>query len=152
MNILALWKRQLRGVLMMQDKGMFDKRVYSANRQGRIIDKGIYNGFSFYIVSYGSHPCIYIEIPSSHKFYQKDYDDIDDFQCHGGLTFSSSHLLNMDDSWFIGWDYAHLGDYAFYPPYYDEPWSRFLLEHNEAGHMWTAEELLQEALSAIEQL
>ena len=131
---------------------MKDKRVYSINREGRIIDKGVYDDFNFYIVSYGSHPCVYIEIPPEHEFYKKHYDDIEGFQCHGGLTYSESYLLDMKDSWFIGWDYAHYTDYTFYPTNVDELWSDFLSKHNEVGHMWTLEELLEETLLIMKQL
>lgn len=79
-------------------------------------------GFKWYVISLGTHPCCYISLPKDHKFFGMDYDDIyydDDcnFCCHGGLTFSSNHLLDFEDGWYIGWDYTHLGDYT---PFIDD--------------------------------
>lgn len=34
-----------------------------------MLDEGIYKGFHYVIVSYGIHPCAYIEIPEGHKLY-----------------------------------------------------------------------------------
>lgn len=42
-----------------------------------ILHEGTYKGYQFYIISYGVHPCAYIEIPSDSKLYGKHYFDID---------------------------------------------------------------------------
>lgn len=63
------------------------------------------------------HRCGYVGVPIGHKFYGKNYTDIDnDIDCHGGLTFSSNYendsypLDEPNDYWWFGWDYAHCGD------------------------------------------
>ena len=118
--------------------------------EGIVLAAGEYKGFHYYVISYGTHPCCYIEIPEGHKYFNMVYEDID-FECHGGLTFSESCLRPVDESgkrWFIGWDYAHCYDYVgyymlagFQPPLY-------------FGHLkkWTTVELILECLKAIKQL
>lgn len=109
---------------------------------------GKYKNYHFVIMNYGSHPCCYVEIPSKHKFYGKDYssDGVEDFiSCHGGLTFSSNHLQDIiNDSWIIGWDYAHFGDYVCY----DYNFPSFV----EPLHKWTTMELFEDVKNVIEQL
>ena len=89
---------------------------YTTEKTREIIAKGETLGFEWYVVSYGTHPCCYIKIPEGHDYFGLDYDDINDLfdypvHCHGGLTFSDDHLLDLEKGWYIGWDYAHLGDY-----------------------------------------
>ena len=97
------------------NKNPMENEVYSMNKNTQCLEHGTYKGFNYYIISYSSHPCCYIEIPESHKYYKKHYDDIyydGDIECHGGLTYSEDHLNILKDSWFIGWDYAHYGDFS----------------------------------------
>lgn len=64
----------------------------------------------------GSHPCAYIQFPEIDKV--KDYDsfwiknETDFDMIHGGFTFLGylDHL-GLNGLW-IGWDYAHCGDYT----------------------------------------
>lgn len=63
------------------------------------------------------HRCGYVGVPKGHKFYGKDYMDVEDkIDCHGGLTFSSRYedttypLKEPNDYWWFGWDYGHYGD------------------------------------------
>jgi len=79
-------------------------------KPAKILDSGIYNNFEYKIVSYGTHPCCYISIPKNHKYYNKDYENID-IECHGGLTYSQKQ---DDNKYWIGWDYAHCNDYMGY--------------------------------------
>ena len=72
------------------------------------------------IVTFGmmGHRCGYVGIPKGHKFYGKNYCDIErliDYgNCHGGLTYSSD-FENSDypvksNLWWFGFDCAHYGD------------------------------------------
>lgn len=59
------------------------------------------------------HLCGYVEIPSNHLLYDKDYDEIEseynyDLPSHCGLTYSGSML--GDERFFIGFDCGHYGD------------------------------------------
>ena len=94
----------------------------------------------------GTHPCSYIILPQGHAYHGKKYDDVP-LECHGGLTYSNSKILNHDNGgWVIGWDYAHLGDHLSYK---EVPSGIF------AGHEWTVEELqseMEEAIINLEQI
>lgn len=60
-------------------------------------------------VYFGGHLCGYVNIPQDHTMYGKKYDDIN-IDCHGGLTFSE--FKKEDNTYWIGFDCAHLGDYV----------------------------------------
>jgi hypothetical protein len=47
----------------------------------------------------------YVKVPKNHKYYGLPYNEID-IIVHGGLTFSEE----IDNEWWIGWDYGHPGD------------------------------------------
>lgn len=52
-----------------------------------ILDEGIYKGFHYAIVSYGTNPCAYVEIPGGHKLYDvRNKNELDNIDCHGGIT------------------------------------------------------------------
>ena len=104
-----------------------------------ILDKGNYNGYDYYIISYGTHPCAYIIIPVENPLYGRDYNSID-IDVHGGLTFGGHHNL-LEDRWCIGWDYAHAGDCVSYSE---------LDKYNDKR--WTTEEILEDVHSVIDQL
>lgn len=105
-----------------------------------ILSTGVYNGFNYEVVSYGTHPCCYIDLPKGHRWYKKDYKDID-VKCHWGLTYSYKN----GNFWRIGWDYAHCEDYMTY--YKD------LYVDNPLVHLkkWTLPELIQECKEVCEQ-
>lgn len=59
------------------------------------------------------HRCGYVGIPKENNLYNKFYDELNEYiGCHGGLTYSSSelHCVNDKDTWWIGFDCAHLYD------------------------------------------
>lgn len=87
--------------------------IYTNHRQeAEQLAAGTFLGYNYYVLSFGTHPCAYVEIPRNNKYFGKDYDDIPVYP-HGGLTYSSDHLATVDHiGWFIGWDYAHAGDYC----------------------------------------
>lgn len=93
----------------------FEEMEYLPKMTKKILCDSSYLGCRFLIVSYGTHPCAYIEIPKDHKWFGIDYDDeeLNHIECHGGITFSGdlSHILEKTGKWFIGWDYAHIEDY-----------------------------------------
>ena len=58
------------------------------------------------------HRCGYVGVPSEHKLFGVDYDEVD-VEVHGGLTYSSGiSEYPVEDSklWWLGYDCAHLGD------------------------------------------
>jgi hypothetical protein len=65
------------------------------------------------------HWCGYVAVPKGHPLFGKHYNDLDDIEVHGGLTFSSEcegmvcHVPKAgedDEVWWFGWDAAHLYD------------------------------------------
>lgn len=68
------------------------------------------------------HLCGYVKVPKGHPCYGKDYDLVD-VDCHGGVTYARMHGNGKQqgqlDKYFskgfwIGFDYAHAGDWSFY--------------------------------------
>ena len=49
------------------------------------------------------------------------------------------------ENWFIGWDYAHCGDYCGYEEYMPESIITY-------GKKWTTEEIIEECKNAIDQI
>ena len=104
---------------------------YSPSRNVSVLDNKIYKGYEYYILSLGTHPTAYVKLSKNDKFYGYDYDSISEFvDVHGGFTYSKDTLSvapNESDVWFIGWDYAHFGDFFYdaFPDSSDEKYSTF---------------------------
>lgn len=97
-----------------------------------VLYSDIYKGFTYYIVSYGTHPCCYISL--------NNYLVPEDLKVHGGITWSGYlHDVNIhSDDIGIGWDYAHYGD-------------RFG-EYYQSGHTWKTTELIKECIGVIDEI
>ena len=98
-------------------------------------------GYRFLIVSYGTHPCAYVEIKEGHPLYGVGYEKASEcVSVHGGFTYARSlaHVIGPNDGYFLGWDYSHCGDCI--PPYHMD------------GHKYTTEEILSDVIDAIEEL
>lgn len=119
---------------------------------------GTYNGYKFYIQDLGRFPTAYIEIPKEDKIYNIDYTDsmVRNIETHFGLTYSRDYLVvnrnvknvndcTIKDSWFIGWNYGHLGDYTEFDDIGD--WTT-----NVYGKRWTTKEILHDCISVINQI
>lgn len=125
--------------------------VYSNRRHREILDSSTYKGFTYYVVSYGTHPCGYVEIPKEHPYYGKGMfaDGIDDIEVHGGITFSNntSHWVGFEgkpDGWLIGWDYARYGDYVCHL-------STYGIETFDEKK-WTTTEIIADCKAVIDQI
>jgi hypothetical protein len=76
-----------------------------------------YKGYDYIVMlQQGGYLTAYVRIPEDHKFYGKNYNELmDEIDCHGGLTFSTDVKTDNDKrfpkGYWIGWDYAHLGDF-----------------------------------------
>ena len=124
--------------------------IYCSDAKRELLYTDTYKGFVYYIMNLGTHPTAYIEIPKDHEFFGKGYNqiyDICDIDVHGGLTYSADHLLGVkEDSWFIGWDYAHAGDYCGYYKKFDE-YGLSYDKYNEKK--WTTEEIIEDCKRGI---
>lgn len=120
-------------------RGLKNISLYGDERKIVLIDK--YRGLTYYIVTLGPYPCAYVNVKDT-IFDGKFYSDIP-IECHGGLTYSENYLQEIEDKgWFIGWDYAHWGDYTAYS-------KAFNLTRTKK---WTIEEIKEECKNVIDQL
>lgn len=117
--------------------------VYEKRHYGTRLAEGTCRGYQYIVVSYGSHPCCYIRLMESDKFYNSEYDDIP-LNCHGGLTYKSSNGLQGKPGTWIGWDYAHWGDYVYLGPGFNS------LASDEKR--WTTDELVADCKRACRHL
>lgn len=88
----------------------------------------------------GSHMCAYVTFPDICKVPDEDSIWVESGGVHGGFTFYGKVACANDGITYIGWDYAHLGDFTCSGfPGIDEP-------HLANGdHKWTLDEVCQEA-------
>lgn len=109
----------------------------------------------YLVVSYGTHPCCYVGIPNGVAI------NTNDILCHGGITFTASELpcYLMEthgeelkdfskDTWWIGWDYAHCGDWVFVP--HRKPIKP--IKGCCAEKEWTTEELISDCKNVMAQV
>lgn len=119
--------------------------IYSSKREKQILYEGLYENRKFAILSLGTHPTAYVEVRNGEPLnYNAEY--YDQIKVHGGLTFSDhSYWDDEDNSFYVGWDYAHYMDYAGYE-------MDFPKDLRTDGKRWTTEEIFEEVKSVIEQL
>lgn len=105
------------------------------DKTNETIGAGKINGYRYEIKNIrGSHPTAYVMLDKNNIYYDIDYGEIP-IVVHGGLTYSSNK--NKGQYW-IGWDYAHIGDYTSYC--------------DGDGKKWTTDEILNHVKDVINQL
>jgi len=123
---------------------MDDKKIYYGERLEKpvILENKEHEGYEYYIITLGTHPCCYVLLPLGHNYHGEHYNDIP-IECHFGLTYSRPTLFRDNiitgGEWVIGWDYAHLDDFYSHPL-------------GCPGHKWTLDELRNEVYEVIDQL
>ena len=124
-----------------------NEMIYTTKEKIEILDSGYCLGLLYYILSLGAYPCAYVKIPQEHEFYKKDYESID-IDVHGGLTYSRDYLwVNENqrvEGWFIGWDYAHYGDYLGFAKFYSTDINQ--------DKKWTTEEIFKDVKEVCYQI
>lgn len=116
--------------------GAYVEMIYIPQRTYGILATGIYNGHEYLVITYGTHPCAYIR---ADKLTPNQIDIINN-NCHGGITFQKQKIggnIKIDGEW-VGWDYAHFGDYVGYG--------------DCEGKVHTTEEIINEVKSIIDKL
>lgn len=111
--------------------------------EDKIVLKATMGGKPFRVLARNSHFCAYIGIDSHHRLYKAKYRDID-LDVHGGLTFSGmgdNHHFLEDDIWWLGWDYAHAGDFYYKPPH--------LAENKFNDRDWTLREVINDSVESL---
>jgi hypothetical protein len=116
-------------------------------------------------VPYSGHLCGYVGVPSTHKYYGKNYEETN-VSVHWGLTFADKCQPSVDESkgichtpsgsesddvWWFGFDCAHCDDltpqYMFYAQTYGLPFTR-----SATGTYKTVEFVMTECKSLAAQL
>lgn len=113
--------------------------VYKDEQVKEVLLNGVFEGRKFCIMSLGSHPTAYV---SMRGLEPKDYDSkyYDGVDVHCGFTFCSKSYWDEDKyNTYLGWDYAHAGDY-------------YCCRYTMNGKKWSTEEILIEVLDVIHQL
>jgi hypothetical protein len=120
--------------------------IYKHEHNREILAHDVIDGFEFYITSLGTHPCAYVRIPPTNhisKIAISLFDLSGIIYCHGGVTWFENHLPDrktyIDGMW-LGWDYAHAGDYCGYG------WN------DTDFKKWTTEEIFEEVKDVIAQV
>lgn len=117
--------------------------IYGFRKNPEVLYSGEFKDHKFAIISLGSHPTAYVE----NKMNIIDCDDsrVDYVRVHGGFTYCDIGYWDEESkktSW-LGWDYAHYGDYVY--SYYSDvmPW---------LDKKWSTTEIYGEVISVIEQI
>ncbi len=101
-----------------------------------VLDFGGYRGIKYMIVSRHEYPCSYIGVGVELMGTVSEY-------CHGGATYSAGHVPGFEEvtrgTHWIGWDYAHYGDYIAFMP-------------GHGGKRWATEELIAEVWAVIDRV
>lgn len=90
----------------------YKEMIYKPKQELDILAHDTYLGYEFYIISTGLFPCAYIKINKNNKLYGKDLEEVNkilDF--YRQITFSKKGLVYDFYNWYIGIDYAHVGDF-----------------------------------------
>ena len=117
--------------------------VYKENRcEPQVLAHDIYHGRNYYVISFGTHPCAYVDVSDLLSMTRKEREYIENaIDCHGGITYSDAELVVENKTgWYIGWDYAHCTDYFGYMP------------HESLAKKWTTPEMVSECKRVIDQI
>lgn len=135
-------------------------------------DKPWENEPNRYVFSYKGYRCLirrtdlkilcgYVGIPPCHKYYGKSADELQNIDCHGGLTFSDrfkaedageQNLTSEDNDgyWYIGFDAAHAWDLV---PYMVEEYGHHeLFQHAHTGTYKDMNYMIEQCKKIVDQL
>lgn len=86
-----------------------------ANREKAMLAEGRYKGYNYWVLSLGTHPCAYVQIPSWSPCFHNDRACLSLQSPYGGVTYIENDVYALpqkqSNGYFIGWDYAHCEDY-----------------------------------------
>lgn len=123
--------------------------VYQQTRTlAELLDSGNIDGYEYRIISFGTHPCAYIALPKTHKYYNQ-YKKLymnSIVKVHGNITYARGELQvekNRQKNHWLGWDYAHYGDYVGSISNITSP---------DVNKKWTTAEILKEVQFVVKQL
>lgn len=117
--------------------------IYQDTNARICLEHDRHEGYEYVIMSYGTHPCAYINIPEDHPTYFGWRIGSVQLGVHGGITYCSGTLTitetkELEGDW-VGWDYAHFMD-------------QIGATESDDRHKWTIDEIRDEVFNAIRQL
>ena len=129
---------------------------YQPTRKFGVLYEGTKDDYKIVIVSYGTNPCAYIGLPKKHLLNGVHYDSFSGFNnegeylgfpCNGGVTFTGLGIHNElhPNTWFLGWDYAHAGDYVGY-------YQGTSMGKNSKNKKWTTKQIYEQCVNVIDTL
>lgn len=128
--------------------------VYDGSGVTRLLHVEECNGEQIVVLNIrGSHPCAYVTVPESETKVNlsKIENEIYDYyytengaDVHGGFTYGKYgkpfESDNIREAFWLGWDYAHLGDYCCYGEGLPS-----MFKPKAYEKMWTTEEIVEAA-------
>lgn len=80
----------------------------------RILNKGVHVGHEWVVThNWAGTRCGYVKVEAGHPWHGKSYDEVEP-DVHGGITFAEPDVPcdkgGEDTGWWLGFDFAHLGD------------------------------------------
>ncbi len=125
--------------------------IYDGKRKSELLNLIVDGEFLGAVVNTrGSHPCAYIQFPGIEKVENYNYFYL---ECgvHGGFTFLGDlDHLGLNGLW-LGWDYAHCGDYTQPAQFDPKMFEQYLLGTFDSDEKkWTTEEITEEVKIAIQ--
>lgn len=111
-------------------------------RSNNLIAWGRHNGMTFYIMDRRAGPCAYINVTGTFLDGKTEHE-LADVECHGGVTWADNAVPGLESAddglqWYIGWDYAHAGD-----------WDKDIYT---GGRKWSVAEIIEECHEVIDGL
>lgn len=126
----------------MENKEFIYEDTY---HEGQLVCKGEYNGYKYYVLSFGKWPCVYVKLNHT-EVKEGDFDTWEWVKCHGGITYVQKMLkadgIVFEYGNFIGLDFNHVGDKNNVHTTFGR------LE----GKAWTTDEIIAEAYKVIDQV
>ena len=108
----------------MTETKQCQEMIYQSTPTIHQLVRGKYKGYEYVVYSMGTHPTAYIAIEEGSPLYGQSTWDLNGSaltqNVRQELTYSKSRLpgenttlksSSKDKKWWIGWDYAHAGDY-----------------------------------------
>lgn len=125
--------------------------IYQNESKCEVLYSGEYRGYKFDILNLGTHPTAYVE--NKNGFF--DYEEANgatDYVPHGGFTYlDTAHWDKSDETIYLGWDYAHWGDYVSLDFGTKELNYLFIRDDHDMKR-WTTTEIYEDVKTVIDRL
>lgn len=110
-----------------------------------IVAEGEMDGYKYFIRTNGMFPTAYVKTTKKKLL---EYQGYAKTVAHGGFTFSGKFPSGEPDGYWLGWDYAHAGDYmALFPNLNDA--AKMLYGE---PHKYTVQEIMEDVKRVVELL